>query len=225
MSRRCARHRRRRRCADSYAQRSAGCPIVSLGRRRTHADRSGPCVGAGAAGAMVVAGLAVATPASAISSNGTGTNNGYFYSFWTDSPGTVSMDLGSGGNYSTQWSNIGNFVAGKGWQHRRAQDGQLLRLVQPVRQRLPGPVRLDDEPADRVLHRRQLRHLPPDRHVHGHGHQRRRHVRHLPHPARQPALDPGHRDVLPVLERAAAEEDRRHHHDRQPLRRVGQPRG
>ncbi len=67
--------------------------------------------------AMACATLAHAEPARTVDSNQTGEQGGYFYSFWTESPGTVSMQLGEGGHYSVQWNHTINFTAGKGWSH------------------------------------------------------------------------------------------------------------
>jgi endo-1,4-beta-xylanase len=51
-----------------------------------------------------------------ITSNQTGTNNGYYYSFWNNgASGSCSMTLGAGSNYSVTWSNVGDFTCGKGW--------------------------------------------------------------------------------------------------------------
>lgn len=77
----------------------------------------------GGAGALVAAaGSGLLLPGTAradqvLTSNSTGTYNGYYYSFWTDDPGSVTMTLGAAGQYSSQWSNTNNWVGGLGWSN------------------------------------------------------------------------------------------------------------
>ncbi len=68
-------------------------------------------------GGLIGAAALCASVASAqtLSSNSTGTHNGFYYTFWKDS-GSASMTLQAGGRYTSQWnSGTNNWVGGKGW--------------------------------------------------------------------------------------------------------------
>ncbi|SBT49384.1 glycoside hydrolase family 11 protein [Micromonospora auratinigra] len=68
-----------------------------------------------AAVSATMTGIAHAEADRIVTSNTTGTHNGYFFSYWKDN-GNVTLTLGAGGNYSVQWSNMNNMVVGKGWK-------------------------------------------------------------------------------------------------------------
>ena len=50
-----------------------------------------------------------------LSASGTGTNNGYFYSVYSESGVTGSYTNGAGGSYTVNWGGSGDLVVGKGW--------------------------------------------------------------------------------------------------------------
>ncbi len=69
----------------------------------------------GALSPLLLLSLAQPLNAQTICNPQTGTNNGFFCSFWKDT-GSACMTLGSAGNYSTSWNlGSGNMVCGKGW--------------------------------------------------------------------------------------------------------------
>ncbi|WP_033366684.1 glycoside hydrolase family 11 protein, partial [Dactylosporangium aurantiacum] len=87
-------------------------------RRKRYRGRlilGGACAIALVATSVALTGTANAEADRTVTSNTTGTHNGYFFSYWKDS-GNVSMTLGAGGSYRVQWSGINNTVVGKGWK-------------------------------------------------------------------------------------------------------------
>jgi endo-1,4-beta-xylanase len=73
------------------------------------------CAAALTVGVGVMAPNAYAEADRTVSSNTTGTHNGFFFSFWKDS-GNASMTLRADGRYSSSWgSGTNNWVGGKGW--------------------------------------------------------------------------------------------------------------
>jgi hypothetical protein len=66
--------------------------------------------------ALAGVGLALGASAQTLTSNATGTHDGFYYSFWKDS-GDASFGLQAGGRYTSHWTkSTNNWVGGKGWE-------------------------------------------------------------------------------------------------------------
>lgn len=69
--------------------------------------------------ALMAVGCLTIANAQTVNNNGTGFNNGFYYSLYT-SGGSSQMTFPSGsqypGNYAISWQNVGDIVGGKGWQ-------------------------------------------------------------------------------------------------------------
>ena len=70
--------------------------------------------------AMVLGYLPTGASAQTVNGNGTGTNNGFYYSLYS-SGGSATMTLGSAGNYAINWSGVSDVVGGKGFNPGSAQ--------------------------------------------------------------------------------------------------------
>jgi endo-1,4-beta-xylanase len=88
---------------------------------RTRRRRFGLLIGGATVAAALVAasvmlpGTASAEADKTVTSNSTGTHNGFFYTFWEQASGGT-MTLGPAGNYSVTWNTAAqNIVVGKGW--------------------------------------------------------------------------------------------------------------
>lgn len=62
----------------------------------------------------------------AITSNETGTHDGYDYEFWKDEGGSGSMTLNSGGAFSAEWHNVNNILFRKGKKFDETQTHQQI---------------------------------------------------------------------------------------------------
>lgn len=75
-------------------------------------------LGKGVLSAMTAACVITAANAQTVQGNGTGTNNGYFYSLYS-SGGSATMTFPNAsqypGNYAITWSGVSDVVGGKGW--------------------------------------------------------------------------------------------------------------